>query len=56
VPWFIVVKSFLRDILLEGGNHLRMAPCPILVIRESQLSSDLALLGLRYKRGVIQAL
>jgi hypothetical protein len=30
--WFIVVKFFLENILLEGGNHLRIAPCPILVI------------------------
>ena len=41
--WFIAVNFFYAFI----------APCPILVIRESQLSSDLALLGLRCKRGAI---
>jgi hypothetical protein len=31
------------------------APCPTLVIRESQQSSDLASSGLRCRRGVIKA-
>ena len=49
-------QVFFMSILLGAGNHLRVAPCPILVIRESLLSSNLASLGLRCKRGVIQAL
>ena len=49
-------QVFFISILLGAGNHLRVAPCPILVIRESLLSSNLASLGLRCKRGVIQAL
>ena len=49
-------QVFFYKYFLGAGNHLRVAPCPILVIRESLLSSNLASLGLRCKRGVIQAL
>jgi hypothetical protein len=54
--WFIFVKCFLKYSFYYLVTILCVTPYPTLVIGESLLSSDLASLGLRCKREVIDAL